>query len=126
MTDHPPVEINAEKANSASMALNSLAGDLQIADVALGDALDWFADEYGQHRVEAHDGVSDDSETIELRLSPEAYRTIAAGLRMEALRRNAEAVERDPGGLGEAMADDYRELARLFDKAAERAETTDD
>lgn len=119
-TEYPPVEVDVYKANSASLALGSLATSLMDTDHPLGSSLETFAEQYGEHRVNAD--TDDETNTAVLHMSPEGYRLIAGCVRLEALRRNIGQTDDGPTPMDVMLADDNREVARMFDRAAETAE----
>lgn len=121
--DPQPVEFDAQKANSISMALTSLADNLQRNNHPNAETISEFAERFGRARVEASES---DSDTVTLEFPAEGYRMAAAMVRIDGLFRKGDANDAEfDDAIGETIANDRFELSRLLDKAARNAENRD-
>lgn len=116
------VDIPVFKANSVSNTLYTLSGDFYRTDERLAEAIGTFADRYSDQRVNAE--RDEDTGTVEIRLTPEGFRMVAAFMRLDGLRRSTPRSDGKVLPMTERIAEDHRDIARLFDRAAEEAEAT--
>lgn len=73
------------------------------------------------HNHNDDDARLSSDDPLELRMTPEGFRTVAALVRVEGLRRGVGPGERDATTLDALMAEDCRETPRAFDAAAREA-----